>query len=233
MAIKMRADRLRNMLAMLLMGAVLTLFLPWLAVQRPAAETQESSSLASALPAGFGDIKIQPLSEALPQCYRVEDTEGEILALTPQELLIRLAAKEWAEWTAGQESLDGETAQQALALRMILLHGKALGLIGDRVEGMSGEELIQAAWLQGDDLPMMATQEILLLPDEVLEKLNMAADIAVPYFLSVEGMLVRGTEELTLDEIYNRMSAGETAAEIVKESFGESCILEQAKQDLS
>lgn len=223
MTVKM--DRLRNILAMFSMGLLLTIFIPWLVVQGLEMKIQETVSSAYALPESFLNMETRPLSEALPQCYRVEDTDGTILALTPQELLVRLAGKEWIAKQGGDEKI----LEQSLILRMILLHGKTLGIIGDRVEGMSKEELTRSVWLQNGDMPMLGTQELLSLSEKTLNELYNAADTAAPFFLSSDGMLVRNVEMLTMDKIYDRISAGETVDEIIKNVFGEGCTLEQAK----
>lgn len=226
-ALKIKTDGLRKTWAMVLMGVILTLLLPWLTLRK--ADTRP----VPVPMAGFEDMDIQPLSESLPQCYRVEDADGTVSALTPEALLVHLAGEEWAEWTAQNEKVDMGLARQALILRMVLFHGKALGLMGDRVEGRSGEELIGAVWLRKEDMPVMETEQFQTLPAETLEELRTAAETAAPYFLSKDGRLLRDVEALTIGELYDRMADGETVAGIISAFFGEGCVLEQAgKNDL-
>ena len=82
------ADKLKRNLAMVLMGLLLGILLPWILVQ-----SESPWETAPGLPALWEGMEVQALSEPLPQCYRVEDAEENIIALTPQELLVRLAAQ--------------------------------------------------------------------------------------------------------------------------------------------
>ncbi len=223
---RIKRDRLRNLAAMVLMGIALTAFLPWLATWDRGGETEDGPLSHTSLPESLQGMKIEPLSEPLPQCYRIEDTDGTAAALTPPELLVRLAG--W-EWNTGEGKLDEAIIRQSLILRMILLHGKALGIMGDRVTGMSREELVRSVWLERKDMAMLGAGEISSLPEETRQMLEEAAETAAPFFLSVDGMLVREIETLGVEEIYDRISAGETAAEIIKGTFGADCIVEQAK----
>ena len=216
-------DRLKRSLWMLIMGLLMGIALPWMLVQ-----SDVPRETAPDLPALWDGMEVQALSEPLPQCYRVEDAEGNVIALTPQELLVRLAAAEWSTWAAENGSQEDARAGQALALRMVLLHSRALGLMGDRTEGMAADELTGEAWLRSEEMPVCGEETVAALPEEIYAALYLAAETAAPYFLSIDGTLIRDTEKLSLGEIYNRMCAGETAAEIVKEAFGENCLLEQA-----
>lgn len=217
------ADKLKRNLAMVLMGLLLGILLPWILVQ-----SENPRETAPGLPALWEGMEVQALSEPLPQCYRVEDAEENIIALTPQELLMRLAAEEWSAWAEENKPYDENTAVQALALRMVLLHSRALGLMGDRTEGMAADELTGEAWLRSEEMPVCGEEMAAALPEEIYAALYSAAETAAPYFLSIDGALIRDTEKLSLDEIYSQMCAGKTAAEIVKETFGENCLLEQA-----
>lgn len=216
-------DRLKRSLWMLIMGLLLGIALPWILVQGDIPK-----ETAPGLPALWDGMEVQALSEPLPQCYRVEDAEGNIVALTPQELLMRLAAAEWSRWTDQNGRYEANTAAQALALRMVLLHSRALGLMGDRTEGMAADELTGEAWLRSEEMPVCGEEMAAALPEEIYAALYSAAETAAPYFLSIDGALIRDTEKLSLDEIYSQMCAGKTAAEIAKETFGENCLLEQA-----
>lgn len=217
------ADKLKRNLAMVLMGLLLGILLPWILVQGDIPK-----ETAPGLPALWDGMEVQALSEPLPQCYRVEDAEGNIVALTPQELLMRLAAAEWGRWTDQNGRYEANTAAQALALRMVLLHSRALGLMGDRTDGWTAEQLTGEAWLRSEEMAVCSEETAAALPDEAYALLYSAAETAAPYFLSIDGALIRDAEKLSLSKIYERMCAGDTAAEIMKETFGEKCLLEQA-----
>lgn len=217
------ADKLKRNLAMVLMGLLLGILLPWILVQ-----SENPRETAPGLPALWEGMEVQALSEPLPQCYRVEDAEENIIALTPQELLVRLAAEEWSAWAEENKPYDENTAVQALTLRMVLLHSRALGLMGDRTDGWTAEQLTGEAWLRSEEMAVCSEETAAALPDEAYALLYSAAETAAPYFLSIDGALIRDAEKLSLSKIYERMCAGDTAAEIMKETFGEKCLLEQA-----
>ncbi len=215
----MRTDKpkklLQTGLQMLLMGGLMVMLMPWVLVKgltHPAEQT--------AFPAGCA---VTALSQSLPPGYRVEEADGGISLLTPEQLLIRLAQPALSEIGA---DADPEMLEEALTLYMVLLHTRALGQIGDRTAGLTPEQLCETAWLTADDLPQTEELSAEELPAETLALLQRAAERAAPYFLSVDSRLVR--EPLSPESIYAALSGGKTAAELLRESFGEAYQLEKA-----
>ena len=126
----------------------------------------------------FAGMEIVELEESLPDRYRVEAPEG-IVLLAPEELLYRMLA------VAAAPEDDRET----LVKKAVLLHSRALALIGDRIE-ILGEDWASGVWLQGG-VSIASEGELAALSDERKTLLKEISVEAAPYFLSIDGQLIR------------------------------------------
>ena len=233
----MTLDKLKRTLKTLFFYLVITIvcvslfpavssLLSWQLENLPLPESQ--TEFSQPFDALLEPLTVSSLQQPLPQGYRVETEEGETVFISPSDLLAALLETEIQSLPEGWQ--EQPSAQTALLMRIIGLHSALLGMMGDRTEGVSVEQLNNICWLTADECRTIAQP----LSQSSLEKntdssVQHAADTAAGYFLSKDGKLVREGGKLTLEEIYNQLQNGETPSAIWNSICGEGYRLETVK----
>lgn len=188
--------------------------------------SQSQSQYTQALDTLLKPMTVTALQQPLPQGYRIETADGEIVFISPASLLSVLLKDEVQSISSGWKE-QPETIQ-AVLMRIIGLHSALLEKMGDRTESMTDEELSNSCWLTAQDCEETArsfTSADLKAIDADLEAIAGCASI---YFLSNNGNLAGQCGNLTLSQIYERLQGGEKPFQIWNQMCGEGFQLESA-----
>lgn len=175
----------------------------------------------------LSSMTVTSLQQPLPQGYRTETADGEIVYISPATLLSVLLQEEMQSIPSGWKKHP--ELMQAVLMRIIGLHSALLEKMGDRTEGMSNEQLGSSCWLTAKDCAETARSFTSADLKTIDADLAAAADCASRYFLSNNGELAGQCGNLTINEIYNRLQNGETALQIWNQLCGDGFQLESAQ----
>lgn len=232
----MTLDKLKNGIKSLLFYFILTIIcislLPAanILLDRIPAQGQTVQPLpgcTQALDALLSSMTATTLQQPLPQGYRTETADGEIVYISPATLLSVLLQEEIQStapgWTEQPEMM------KAVLMRIIGLHSALLEKMGDRTEGMSDAQLGSSCWLTAKDCAETARTFTSADLKTIDADLAAAAECASLYFLSNNGELAGQCGSLTFNEIYDQLQNGETALQIWNQLCGNGVQLESAQ----
>ena len=229
-------DKLQNSIKSLFFYLILTIIcislfpIATTFMDRLPEQNQNTASLSDCeqtLDALLKPMTVTTLQQPLPQGYRVEMEDGEILFVSPAVLLSALLEDEIQSMPSGWK--EQPAATQAILMRIIGLHSALLEKMGDRSENMTDEELNNSCWLTAQDCTDTArplTSEDISISDSILET---AANCACRYFLSNDGNIAGQCGSITVRQIYDRLQNGETPSQIWSQLCGDEYQLESAQ----
>ncbi len=232
----MRLDKLKNSIKSLIIYLILTIvcvslfpaaaaFLDRIQEQSP--QPASLSDYEQTLNQLLKPMTVHVLQQPLPQGYRVEMEDGEILFISPAALLSALLEDEIQSMPSDWE--EQPAAAQALLMRIIGLHSALLEKMGDRTENMTDETLNNRCWLTAQDCADTArplTLNEVGISNPILEA---AVNCACRYFLSNGGLIAGQCGSVTIRQIYDRLQNGETPSQIWSQLCGAEYQLDSAQ----